>query len=138
MSRIVREKGIRVNAMKDFRQLNVWERSHKLVLELYTCSTSFPKSEVYGLTSQIRRSAVSIPANIAEGCGRDSQAELLRFFRIAMGSASELEYELMLAYDLHWIEEPTYHQIAAELTAIRKMLNAFTQKVKADKAENSS
>jgi four helix bundle protein len=99
---------------------------------VYQCSTDFPKSEIYGLTNQIRRSAVSIPANIAEGCGRDSQAELMRFFRIAMGSASELEYEIMLAHDLQWIDDASYTLISSELTSIRKMLNAFMQKIKID------
>ena len=85
--------------MRDFRELKVWEKSHQLALEVYSATTKFPKEELYGLTSQVRRSAVSIPANISEGCGRDSPAELLRFCRIAMGSASELEYELLLAHD---------------------------------------
>ncbi len=118
--------------MKDFRELKVWERSHQLVLDLYKVSLAFPKAEIYGLTNQIRRSAISIPANIAEGCGRDSQAELLRFFKIAMGSASELDYELMLARDLGWLDETNYSRISLELISIRKMLNALIQKIKID------
>lgn len=78
--------------MKDFKKLKAWEKSHQLTLAIYKVTRSFPKDELYGLTSQMRRASVSIPANIAEGCGRGSDAELARFCHIAMGSASELEY----------------------------------------------
>jgi len=77
--------------MRDFRGLSVWENSHSLTLLIYKSTSSFPKEELYGLTSQMRRSASSIPSNIAEGCGRDSQPQLARFLNIAFGSASELE-----------------------------------------------
>jgi four helix bundle protein len=83
--------------MQDFRKLKVWEKSHNLTLEIYKSTESFPGSEIYGLTSQTRRSCSSIPANISEGCGRKSAAEFARFLQIAMGSASELEYHLLLA-----------------------------------------
>jgi four helix bundle protein len=116
--------------MRDFRELKVWEKSHQLALKVYRASAGFPKDERYGLTSQVRRSAASIPANIAEGCGRDSPAELLRFCRIAMGSASELEYELLLAHDLDWLDDVRYRQIAEDLVTLRKMLNTFIQKLK--------
>ena len=85
--------------MKDFHKLNVWEKAHKLALSIYLLTKKFPKDELYGLTSQMRSSATSIPANIAEGCGRDSQAELTHFFTMAMGSSSELEYQLILAHE---------------------------------------
>jgi four helix bundle protein len=78
--------------MKDFRELKVWEKSHRLTLKVYRTTVKFPKEELYGLTSQIRRACVSIPTNIAEECGRNRDRELNRFFEIAMGSASELEY----------------------------------------------
>jgi four helix bundle protein len=78
--------------MKDFRTLTVWQKAHQLTLAVYKATRGFPKEEMYGLTSQVRRASSSIPANIAEGCGRDGDAELARFFQIAMGSASELEY----------------------------------------------
>lgn len=81
--------------MKDFRKLQIWEKSHVLVLSVYKQTKSFPKEELFGLTSQIRRAAASIPANIAEGCGRGSDAELARFAQISMGSASELEYHIL-------------------------------------------
>jgi four helix bundle protein len=83
--------------MKDFRTLKVWEKSHRLVLAIYEATKPFPKNELYGITSQIQRAAVSVPTNIAEGCGKDSDAELGRYFKIAMGSSSELEYLLLLA-----------------------------------------
>ncbi len=86
--------------MRDYRSLKVWEKAHRLVLSLYEVTKEFLREEVFGLTSQIRRSAASIPANIAEGCGRDGIAELAQFCRIAMGSASELEYHILLSRDL--------------------------------------
>jgi four helix bundle protein len=80
--------------MRDFKEYKVWEKSHYLALEVYRVTATFPKEELYGLTSQIRRASTSIPANIAEGCGRSGNTELARFLQIAMGSASELEYHL--------------------------------------------
>ena len=118
-------------AMKDFRKLLVWEKSHKLTLDIYRVTSLFPREELYGLTSQIRRASVSIPANIAEGCGRDSERELLRFMRIAMGSSSELEYELLLAQDLGFISDEEFNKIQGDLVEVRKMLNAFIQRLKA-------
>jgi four helix bundle protein len=87
--------------MKDFRQLKVWEKAHQLALEVYNATKGFPKEELYGLTSQIRRSSMSIPTNIAEGCGRNTDADFARFLQMAMGSASETEYQLILARDFH-------------------------------------
>ena len=78
--------------MKDFRELQVWHKAHQLALKVYKASASFPKEETYGLLSQIRRAAVSIATNIAEGCGRGSTKELKQFMQIAMGSSSEVEY----------------------------------------------
>ena len=117
--------------MKDFRKLLVWEKSHKLTLDIYRVTSLFPREELYGLTSQIRRASVSIPANIAEGCGRDSEGELLRFMRIAMGSSSELECELLLAQDLGFISDVEFNKIQGDLVEVRKMLNAFIQRLKA-------
>jgi four helix bundle protein len=116
--------------MKDFRNLKVWERGHKLTLSLYKVTQEFPKDEIYGLTSQIRRSASSIPTNLAEGCGRDSQAEMTHFFLIAMGSSSELEYQLLLAHDLEYLEEKEYIELSSELSEVRRMLNTYIQKLK--------
>jgi four helix bundle protein len=99
---------------------------------VYKSTQHFPRQELYALTNQIQRAAVSIPANIAEGCGKDSDAELKRYFLIAMGSSSELEYLLLLAHDLGYIQENTYHPIQNDLIETRRMLNAFIQKLKAN------
>ena len=116
--------------MQDYRKLVVWERSHQYVLSIYTITNKFPEQERYGLTSQIRRATVSIPANIAEGCGRGSNAELKRFLYIAMGSGSEVDYYLLLAKDLKWIDAAEYQHLNEELNSIRRMLNTFIQKLK--------
>ena len=89
--------------MKDFKNIKAWSKAHQLACSAYALTAHFPKEEIYGLTSQIRRAASSIPANIAEGCGRNGEAELARFCQIAMGSASELEYHLLLARDLKYL-----------------------------------
>ena len=89
--------------MKDFQKLQIWQRSHQLTLEVYRVTGAFPKHELYGLVSQIRRAASSVPTNIAEGCGRDTEADFARFLQIAMGSGSELEYQFILAHDLNYL-----------------------------------
>lgn len=119
--------------MKDFRTLKVWEKAHALTLAIYKETEKFPKQELYALTSQIQRAAVSIPTNIAEGCGKDSDAELKRYFVIAMGSASELEYLLLLAHDIGYLQTDIYQSMTKDLVEIRKMLNAFIQKLKANR-----
>ncbi len=116
--------------MKNFRDLQIWNRSHGLTLEIYRLTQSFPKTEIYGLVSQMRRSSSSIPTNIAEGCGRNTERDFARFLDNAMGSASELEYQLILAYDLQYITQDTYEKTSAELTEIKRMLNAFIQKLR--------
>ena len=119
--------------MKDFRTLKVWEKSHALTLSIYKATEKFPKQEMYALTNQIQRAAVSIPTNIAEGCGKDSEAELKRYFLISMGSSSELEYLLLLARDLGYLPETLFQPMITDLVEIRKMLNAFIQKLKANR-----
>ena len=119
--------------MKNFRELKVWEKAHHLAVAVYKLTTTFPKDELYGLASQIRRSSVSIPANIAEGCGRDGDAELARFLQIAMGSASEVEYHLLLARDLNLLKESDYEQLASDVTDVKRMLASFIQKLRADR-----
>lgn len=94
--------------MKDFRDLVVWQKAHDVALRVYQFTRPFPTEERYGLTAQLRRSASSIGANIAEGCGRGSDADFRRFLHIAMGSASELEYHLLLSRDLHYLGENDY------------------------------
>ena len=118
--------------MQDYRQLKVWERSHQLTLAVYKATLTFPKEELYGLTSQIRRAGASIPANIAEGCGRNGDVEFARFLHIAMGSASELDYHLLLARDLHFVDIEVYEQLASELAKVKRMLNSFIQKLRAN------
>ena len=115
--------------MQDFRKLAVWRKAHELTTRLYLLTASFPREEVYGLTSQIRRAASSVPANIAEGCGRGGSAELARFLRIAVGSASELEYHLLLARDLHYLAEKDYEATADNVIEIKRMLTGLIRRV---------
>jgi len=118
--------------MRDFKELKVWQKSHNLTLSLYKMTASFPKEEMYGLTSQIRRACSSISANIAEGCGRDGEAEFARFLSIAMGSASELEYHVLLACDLGFLNAADYECSAHEVGEVKRMLTALIKKLKAD------
>src|SRR3989337_3096034 len=108
--------------MKDFRQLKVWEKSHQLALAIYKATKEFPKEELYGLTSQIRRASMSIPTNIAEGCGRNTDAEFARCLQIAMGSASETEYQLLLARDLEFLPRNEYEKLHSEVEEVKRML----------------
>jgi len=119
--------------MRDFRKLKVWQKSHELTLQIYKNTRTFPKEEVYGLTSQIRRSSISIPSNIAEGCRRNSDADFARFLQIAMGSASELEYQTLLAYDLTYLDESTYAILVEDITMVKRMLMGLIHKLKADR-----
>ena len=115
--------------MKNYKELLVWQKSHLLTLAVYQVTKTFPREEIYGLVSQIRRCSVSIPSNISEGCVRLSDKELAHFLVIASGSASELDYQLMLSKDLFYIDISTYEQLHQNLTEIRKMLNAFIKKL---------
>lgn len=117
--------------MQDFRNLKVWENAHALTLAIYKATQTFPKQEQYGLTSQIQRAAVSIPANIAEGCAKATDADFARYLQIAMGSSSELEYLLLLAHDLNYFPDETYAAIHTSLVQVRKMLNSFLQTLRA-------
>jgi len=118
--------------LRDFRELKVWQKSHQLTLKVYKVTAMFPKEEVYGLTSQIRRSCSSIGANIAEGCGRNGKAEFARFLQIALGSASELEYHLLLSHDLSLLQTTCYERLSNEVTEIKRMLTKFIQNLKAE------
>lgn len=118
--------------MQDFRNLRVWEKAHQRVLDVYKSSSAFPLEEVYGLTSQIRRASVSIGANIAEGCCRQGDSELRRFLQIAIGSASELEYELLLTCDLTLLRSPEYEHLFTEVTEVKRMLAVLIQRLRAD------
>ena len=112
--------------------MRVWEKAHQLALALYPVPASFPRQEAYGLTSQIRRDASSIPSNIAEGCGREGDPELARFCIIARGSATELEYQLLLARDLKLIQPQDYENLSAQTVEIKRMLTVLVQKLTAD------
>ena len=118
--------------MKDFRKLSVWEKSHSLVIEIYKITAGFPKSETFGLTSQIRRASNSMPANIAEGCGRDGEADFARFLQMALGSASELEYHILLAHDLNLINDVSYDNLNSRIIEVKRMLTSLIQKLKTD------
>ena len=118
--------------MQDFRDLKVWQKSHQLALEVYRSTSTFPREELYGLTSQIRRASSSIPANIAEGCGRNSPNELRRFLEIAMGSTSELEYHLLLAHDLNMLVQDRYEILNTQTCEVKRMLAVFIRKLKTD------
>lgn len=108
----------------------VWRKSHELTLSVYKATKLFPKEELYGLTSQIRRASSSIPANIAEGCGRQGNAEFARFLQIAFGSANELEYHLVLSHDLKILDSEQHQQIENQLLEVKRMLASLLTKVR--------
>ncbi len=117
--------------MKDFRQLQVWEKGHRLALEIYRVTQSFPREELYGLISQMRRSATSIPTNIAEGCGRRTDLDFARFLQFAMGSASELEYQLLLARDLGFLNDEGYQPLTEDVEEVKRMLTGLLKRLRA-------
>lgn len=117
--------------MKNYRELKIWQRSHTLTLSLYRATKTFPKDELFALTNQMRRACVSIPANIAEGCGREGDAELKRFLTISLGSACELDYYIFLSFELGYLDEAAARDLAAEIMEIRRMFGTFIQKLKA-------
>jgi len=116
--------------MKDFRNLKVWELSHKIALAIYNITATFPKEEMYGLISQIRRASVSIPTNISEGCGRGSDADFRRFLQIAFSSACELEYLLLISFELKYLLKKDYDQIILKVIETKKMLGGLIKKLK--------
>ena len=118
--------------MKDFHKLKVWEKAHDLTLKVYHNTQDFLKEEIYGLTSQMRRSSASIPTNIAEGCGRSNKAETIQFFNIATGSSSELEYQFILAHDLHYLDDKSYLNLSEGFIEVRRMLFALIQRFRED------
>lgn len=111
--------------MQDFRNLEVWKRSHQLTLEVYRQTKAFPSDERFGLTSQLRRAAVSIESNLAEGCGRGSDQDFARFVQVALGSATEVDCQLLIAHDLGYLPATTYDHAYSDLQRIKKMLNAL-------------
>jgi four helix bundle protein len=118
--------------LRNYRDLQVWLKAYALSLELYRLSRTFPKEEIYGITSQLRRAAVSIGANLAEGCGRRTNPEMARFVRIAMGSASELDHHLLLCKDLGFLHDEDYRRTSGNLIEVRKMLNALLDSIETE------
>lgn len=119
--------------MGDYKQLAVWQKSHQFVLGIYKASAAFPKDELYGVSSQLRRAAVSIPSNIAEGSGRGGDGELIRFLHIAAGSAHEAEYQLLLARDLGYFGSEIYTQFEREIVEIKRMLAGLINKLESNR-----
>jgi four helix bundle protein len=115
--------------MRDYKKLTVWEKSYTFGIRLYTITKSFHKEELYGLTSQLRRAAISIPSNIAEGSRRSTEKDFRSFLHIAYGSGAELEVQILFAKDLGYIDTQTSTSLLAKLSEIMKMLNAFIQKL---------
>ncbi len=116
--------------MEDFRQLKVWSKAHALTLAVYAASQQFPRQELYGVTSQMRRSAASLGTNLAEACGRRSDGEFGRFVQIARGSASELEYQLLLARDLCFLSPQEYSNLSRDLLEVQRMLTTLAQSLR--------
>lgn len=117
--------------MIDYKKYIVWQKSHYLVLEIYRVTATFPKTEQFNLISQIKRASLSIPTNIAEGCGRETQKELIRFLYISSGSAHEVEYLLLVSKDLNFIDENLYIKLYSDINEIKKMLAALIRKIAA-------
>ncbi len=116
--------------MQDFHKLQVWTKAHTLTLQVYRQTRQFPREELYGLTPQMRRAAASVATNIAEGCGRGGPKELAQFCQIALGSASELEYQLLLAKDLGYLEEASYQLLDGQTVEIKRMLTALVARLR--------
>ena len=108
--------------MRDFKKYDIWQLSHNITLKIYKITTSFPKEETYGITSQIRRSCASIPTNISEGCGRNSEKEFNQFLNIALGSACETEYLLILSKDLNYINSEIFNELENTINNIKSKI----------------
>ncbi len=111
---------------KRFNELIVWQKAHQFVLNIYAMSSKFPKEEIYGLTSQFRRAAISIAANIAEGYAKKGKADKLRFFNIAQGSLEECRYYLLLARDLKFSEDRAQEELLEEVS---RLLNSYSRSI---------
>ncbi|MEX6685943.1 four helix bundle protein [Danxiaibacter flavus] len=115
--------------MRDYAKLEIWKKAHQLTLDIYRISAAFPKSELFGLCSQMRRSSSSVPSNIAEGCGRNTNAQLLNYLQIASGSCSELAYQLLLCKDLGYISVSSFKQLDNQTIELRKMIYSYSRKL---------
>lgn len=118
--------------MRDFKKLNVWKTAYDFCLQIYEATARFPIAEQYGLTQQLRRASVSISSNIAEGCGRGSNPDFLRFLYHALGSAKECENQLMLAKDLGYLQQTTCDNLLTTLTSIQKQLISLIKALQAE------
>jgi len=116
--------------MQNYKDLKVWEKAHQFTLKVYEATKLFPKEELYSLTNQLRRATSSIPANIAEGCGKNSQAEFAHFLNISLGSANESEYFLILSKDLKYLDENIFETLIKIINEIKAMLIALISKVR--------
>lgn len=116
--------------MQDYKKLSVWQKSHEVVLSIYTITSAFPKEEQYMLVQQMRKAAYSIPMNIAEGCGRNSQPDLAHFLNMALGSINELNYQLLLARDLNYLKPAEYEMITESLGEVRAMMLSLITKIR--------
>jgi four helix bundle protein len=120
--------------VKNFKELRVWQKAHAMTLAVYGVTREFPREELYGLTSQMRRAAASIGPNIAEGSGRRSDGEVCRFLQIARGSASEVEYHLLLARDLHLVGEDAFLELSQQADEVQGMLTALIQRFRPEES----
>lgn len=119
--------------MQDFRSLKVWEQSHQITLEIYRITSHYPKEELWALVSQMRRSSSSIPTNIAEGCGRHTDDDFAHFLQMALGSANELEYQILLSADLNYISDEIHKELNSKINNIKRMLINLIAKVRQTK-----
>jgi four helix bundle protein len=119
--------------MHNFKELKIWQKSRELTKKVYLITQKFPKEEKYDLVSQIRRSAVSIPSNIAEGSGRESKKEFVRFLNISISSAFELETQIIISNDLGFVEEQEYNLVIEEINVIQKMIFGFKKSIEKKK-----
>lgn len=118
--------------MQNFRNLKVWQKAHELTLAVYKSTRAFPAEELYGLTSQMRRAAVSVGSNLAEGCGRQGDAEFGRFAQIALGSVCELDYQVLLSRDLEFLDANSHDRLAVLVDETRRMLIGLLQRLRLD------
>ena len=115
--------------MRDYKKYSIWNDSHKLTLEIYLLTKKFPKEELFGITSQIRRAVSSVPTNIAEGCGRGSDLDFKRFLIISHGSATEVEYLIFLSFELNYISEEEYIDLTGKIEILRKQIHTLIKKI---------
>ncbi len=119
--------------MQNFKDLRVWSKAHEITVKIYQISKSFPKDELYSLTNQLRRASSSIPANIAEGCGKNTPSDFANFLNISLGSANETEYFLILSKDLNYLSENDFNLLSDNINEVKAMLISLIQKVRVNK-----